>query len=206
MIHTHPEDEPDKPDETGLPDETKTADETEAADAGGGETPTEPQPPAPEEQIAALNDQILRLLAELENTRRRAERDHADALKYGAMALARDIVGAVDDLQRGLQAINQAVNKASNDMPPEEQNDTLTMLLEGVQATERNLLAGLSRHKVTPINPKGEKFDPNLHEALFETPDSGQPNGTIIEVVETGYMIGERLLRPAKVGIAKAKE
>ena len=196
MIHTHPEDETDKP------DETKTADETEAADAGGGETPAEPQPPAPEEQIAALNDQILRLLAELENTRRRAERDHADALKYGAMALARDIVGAVDDLQRGLQAINQA----SNDMPPEEQNDTLTMLLEGVQATERNLLAGLSRHKVTPINPKGEKFDPNLHEALFETPDSGQPNGTIIEVVETGYMIGERLLRPAKVGIAKAKE
>ena len=196
MIHTHPEDESDKPDETGRPDET------EAADAGGGETPAEPQPPAPEEQIAALNDQILRLLAELENTRRRAERDHADALKYGAMALARDIVGAVDDLQRGLQAIN----KASNDMPPEEQNDTLTMLLEGVQATERNLLAGLSRHKVTPINPKGEKFDPNLHEALFETPDSGQPNGTIIEVVETGYMIGERLLRPAKVGIAKAKE
>ena len=196
MIHTHPENETDKP------DETKTADEAEAADAGGGEAPAEPQPPAPEEQIAALNDQILRLLAELENTRRRAERDHADALKYGAMALARDIVGAVDDLQRGLQAINQAVN----DMPPEEQNDTLTMLLEGVQATERNLLAGLSRHKVTPINPKGEKFDPNLHEALFETPDSGQPNGTIIEVVETGYMIGERLLRPAKVGIAKAKE
>ena len=154
--------------------------------------------PTPEDQIADLNDQLLRSLAELENTRRRAERDRGEALKYGAMSLARDMVGVVDNLQRALQAIEQTDEATKADLPQEVQ-----ALLEGVDATQRDLLAVLGRHKVQPLNPMGEKFDPNLHEAMFEAPGTGQPAGTIIDVVETGYVMEERLLRPAKVGIAK---
>ena len=191
MTDTQPENETNKPTEADAQD-------TQPPNAPPTDAPTDPPALSAEQQVTVLNEQILRLLAELENSRRRAERDKADALKYGAMALARDIVGAVDDLQRALKAINE--------VPEAARGDTLNMLQEGVAATERNLLSGLSRHKVAPINPMGEKFDPNLHEALFEAPNSGQPSGTIIEVVEIGYMMDERLLRPAKVGVAKAKE
>lgn len=160
----------------------------------------EPQP-VPEtletavQKIAELNDQLLRALAELENTRRRAARDHAEALKYGGWALARDMLGAVDNLQRALKAIEN--------VPQDKRDEIVDTLLEGVAATERDLLAGLARHKVAPINPLGDKFDPNCHEALFETPGTEKPPGTVIEVVEVGYMMEGRLLRPAKVGIAK---
>ena len=81
--------------------------------------------------------------------------------------------------------------------------DAAKSLLEGVAATERDLIASMGRHKVSPVSPMGEKFDANIHEAMFEAPGTGQPAGTIIEVIETGYMMDERLLRPAKVGIAK---
>ncbi|MGC6534707.1 MAG: nucleotide exchange factor GrpE [Parvibaculales bacterium] len=172
----------------------------EAADA---ETETEAEseaetPPTPEEQIAELNDQLLRALAELENTRRRAERDRSEALKYGAVSFARDMVGVTDNLQRALKAIDD-MEAAQRDGLPE----TVSALIDGVAATERDLLAALARHKVSVIAPLGEKFDPNLHEALFEAPGTGQENGTIIDVIETGYVMEERLLRPAKVGIAK---
>ena len=154
--------------------------------------------PTAEEQMADLNDQLLRTLAELENTRRRAERDRADALKYGAVSFARDMVGVTDNLQRALKAIGDMDDDARAALP-----ETVTALVEGVAATERDLLAALARHKVSVISPLGEKFDPNLHEALFEAPGTGQETGTIIDVVETGYIMEERLLRPAKVGIAK---
>jgi molecular chaperone GrpE len=157
-----------------------------------------PAPPTPEEQIATLNDQVLRALAELENTRRRAERDRSEALKYGAVSFARDMVGVADNLQRALKAANE-MDEASKAALPE----TVQAVLEGVAATERDLLAALGRHKVKVLSPMGEKFDPNLHEALFEAPGTGQDAGTIIDVIETGYQMEERLLRPAKVGIAK---
>jgi molecular chaperone GrpE len=157
-----------------------------------------PAPPTPEEQIATLNDQVLRTLAELENTRRRAERDRSEALKYGAVSFARDMVGVADNLQRALKAANE-MDEASKAALPE----TVQAVLEGVAATERDLLAALGRHKVKVLSPMGEKFDPNLHEALFEAPGTGQDAGTIIDVIETGYQMEERLLRPAKVGIAK---
>ena len=160
--------------------------ETSEADAAEAETA--------EQKIADLNDNLLRTLAELENTRKRAERDRSEALKFGAMRFARDMLGVVDNLQRALKAF------ADNG---DELPENTAALVEGVAATQRDLLAALARHKVTPLNPMGEKFDPNLHEALFEAPGTGQENGTIIEVVETGYMMEERLLRPAKVGIAK---
>lgn len=186
-------------------DEPKLTPEAEAVteEAAGTETEAETEseaetPPTPEEQIAELNDQLLRALAELENTRRRAERDRSEALKYGAVSFARDMVGVTDNLQRALKAIDD-MEAAQRDGLPE----TVSALIDGVAATERDLLAALARHKVSVIAPLGEKFDPNLHEALFEAPGTGQENGTIIDVIETGYVMDERLLRPAKVGIAK---
>lgn len=151
-----------------------------------------------EDKLAAANDQLLRALAELENTRRRAERDRGEALKYGAMSFARDIVGVADNLSRALKVIEDTDDAAKADLP-----EAVQALLEGVDATQRDLMATLARHKVTPIAPMGEKFDPNLHEAMFEAPGTGQEAGTIIDVIETGFMMEDRLLRPAKVGIAK---
>ncbi len=196
-------------DETELPEtpatETPGAETTEAetpateteADANQeavSQMPEEAAEPTPEERLAEVNDQLLRTLAELENTRKRAERDRGEALKFGAMSFARDMLGVADNLQRALKAVADM----DTDLPEATQG-----LLDGVAATERDLLAALARHKVTPLQPMGEKFDPNLHEAMFEAPGTGQENGTIIEVVETGYLMEERLLRPAKVGIAK---
>ena len=152
------------------------------------------QEPNLEDRLAAANDQLLRSLAELENTRKRAERDRAEALKYGAMSFARDMLGVADNFQRALKAVD--------DME-EEVPEAMRGLLDGIAATQRDLLAALARHKVTPLDPMGEKFDPNMHEAMFEAPGTGQESGTIIEVIETGYMMEARLLRPAKVGIAK---
>ena len=176
-------------------DET-VADMTDAANAAQADD--EPAEETLEDKLAAANDQLLRTLAELENTRRRAERDRGEALKYGAMSFARDIVGVADNLARALKAIEDTDAAAKADLP-----EAIQALLEGVAATERDLMAVLARHKVTPIGPLGEKFDPNQHEALFEAPGTGQEAGTIIDVVETGFMMEDRLLRPAKVGIAK---
>ncbi|MDG1691531.1 MAG: nucleotide exchange factor GrpE [Alphaproteobacteria bacterium] len=199
--------------ETSSPEENQDADKSsnQNADAPNaqedaaleanledGEPAAPPPPPTPEEQIATLNDQVLRTLAELENTRRRAERDRAEALKYGAVSFARDMVGVADNLQRALKAASEMDAAAKIALP-----ETVQAVLEGVAATERDLLAALGRHKVKVLSPMGEKFDPNLHEALFEAPGTGQDAGTIIDVIETGYQMEERLLRPAKVGIAK---
>lgn len=195
----------DETEETNRPDAdaadaplTDAAPTDTAPDDKAGEQDDMPADETPEERLAAANDQLLRALAELENTRRRAERDRGEALKYGAMSFARDILGVVDNLQRAVKAVDDTDAAAKADLP-----DAVHALLDGVGATERDLLAALARHKVSPVAALGEKFDPNIHEALFEAPGTGQDSGTIIEVVETGYMMEERLLRPAKVGIAK---
>ena len=149
----------------------------------------------PEQQIAELNEKMLRLAAELENTRRRAERDKSDALRYGVTGFARDMVSVGDNLTRAFNAIEETDREGLS--------DNMVNLLEGVGATQRDLMAALQRNGVKPIAPEGEKFDPNFHEAMYEAPGTGQDSGTIIEVVEIGYMIGDRLLRAAKVGVAK---
>ena len=188
---------------TAAADEIET-EETEANieaadDANGAQDSADaPAEETLEEKLADANDQLLRALAELENTRRRAERDRGEALKYGAMSFARDIVGVADNLARALKAIEDTDEAAKADLP-----EAVQALLEGVDATQRDLMATLARHKVTPIAPLGDKFDPNLHEAMFEAPGTGQDAGTVIDVVETGFMMEERLLRPAKVGVAK---
>lgn len=155
-----------------------------------------------QEMIAKLNDataskddEILRYAAELQNTRRRAEKDRADALKYGVTGFARDMVAVGDNLLRALNALEESDREG---LP-----DNVTNLLAGVAATERDLMATLQRNGVKPLNPLGEKFDAHFHEALFEAPDTGKEAGTIIQVMENGFMIGERLLRAAKVGVAK---
>ena len=180
--------------DTQMPDEKapdiKTPDTEKSMEAEEAEAA-----PSLEDRLADTNDQLLRALAELENTRRRADRDRTEALKYGAASFARDMLGVADNLQRALHAVAE--------LDQETLPDAAKSLLEGVAATERDLIASMGRHKVSPVSPMGEKFDPNMHEAMFEAPGAGQPTGTIIEVIETGYIMDERLLRPAKVGIAK---
>lgn len=180
-----------------------TGEETEARSDGTGaeEAATEAADPEadealdPEAQIADLKDKLLRALADMENLRRRAQKDREDALKYSAANFARDMLSVGDNLRRAIESI------------PEEgdpDGTALVAFIEGVALTEKDLLAALERHGIKKIEPMGEKFDPQFHEAMFEIPTADAENGTVMQVVETGYVIHDRLLRPAKVGIAKA--
>jgi len=176
----------------GDPGDQQTADGVAAettADAGT------PEPVSLEDQITDLNDKLLRALAELENTRRRAERDRAEAQQYGMMRFARDMLSVSDNFGRALSSLSDEIRA--------ELPEAVTAVLEGIDATERELTATFERHSIIRVSPMGEKFDPNLHEAMFEAPGTGAAAGTVIEVIEPGYRIGERLLRPARVGVAK---
>lgn len=165
------------------------ADESAAAEAGAWD--------ALQTEINELKDRLLRAVAETENVRRRAERERAEASQYAASKFARDILSVADNLRRALTTIEGA----DRDNLPEPVKN----LLAGVELTERDLQSIFARHGIKAIEALGQKFDAHLHEALFEIPGSGQPNGTILQVVDTGYMIGERLLRPARVGVAKGE-
>jgi molecular chaperone GrpE len=182
-----------KTEAASAPDEQLS--EQPASNENEGENKEQPDEIDPQQQIADLNEKMLRLAAELENTRRRAERDKSDALRYGVTGFARDMVSVGDNLTRALNAIEETDREGLS--------DNMINLLEGVGATQRDLMAALQRNGLKPITPEGEKFDPNFHEAIYEAPGTGRDSGTIIEVLEIGYMIGERLLRPAKVGVAK---
>ena len=145
---------------------------------------------ASDQQAAQLKDQLLRALAESENVRRRADRERADTAKYAITGFARDVLRVADNLRRTLDT----VEKGEGD---------LKALVEGVEVTERDLMATLEHHEVKMIDPLGEKFDYNLHQAMFEVPDADKEPGTVVEVVQQGYVIADRLLRPAMVGVAK---
>ncbi len=142
-----------------------------------------------------LRDQTLRAMAEAENTRRRVERERGDAVKYAAIPVLRDVVRAADNLARALAAV-----------PAEaaEGNEQLKTLRDGVELTERELLAALQRHHVEKLEPLGEPLDPNLHEAMFEIPTAEQAPGTVVQLLEAGWKQHDRLIRPARVGVAKA--
>ncbi|MBK8007597.1 MAG: nucleotide exchange factor GrpE [Rhizobiales bacterium] len=148
-----------------------------------------------ETQVAALKDKYLRAHAEMENTRRRAEKDVADARNFSIAGFARDMLAVADNLGRALSAIDPAVREAAD--------STLQTLLEGVELTNRELAKTLDKHGVRLLNPMDQKFDPNFHQAMFEIPDDTVPAGTVKQVVQPGYAIGERVLRPAMVGITK---
>jgi molecular chaperone GrpE len=147
------------------------------------------------EEIASLKDRLLRALAEMENLRRRTEREVADARLYGITQFARDIVTVADNMERALQALDAEIR--------EKAEPGVKALLGGVELTERELIKVLEKHGVQKLDPSGQKFDPHRHQAMFEVPDASVPAGTVVQVVQAGYSIGERVLRPALVGIAK---
>jgi len=156
----------------------------------------EPTPStALEREHAEMKDRVLRTLAEMENLRKRTDREVADARLYGASSFARDVLVVADNMRRALDAL-----------PPEARADAeagMKSLVEGVELTERELLKALEKNGVRQFSPQGEKFDPNVHQAMFEIPDASVPAGSVVQVVQPGYMIGERVLRPALVGVSK---
>ena len=143
---------------------------------------------------AAMKDQLLRALAEAENTRRRTQRDREDFAKYSAAPLAKDILPVADNLARALAAVPKEA--LAND-------EALKNLVDGIAATERQLQSALERHNIKRIDPEGEKFDSHRHQAMFEVPGTDKPGGTVVQVLQAGYILHDRLLRPALVGIAK---
>jgi molecular chaperone GrpE len=151
--------------------------------------------PDPAALAAEFKDRLLRTLAEMENLRKRTEREVADARVYGVGSFARDVLVVADNMRRALETV-----------PPELRGSAqagVKALLDGVELTERELLKALEKNGVRQFTPQGEKFDPNIHQAMFEVPDATVPAGSIVQVVQPGYMIGERVLRPALVGVSK---
>ena len=166
-------------------EEIDTAAEPQAEDALAAAT----------RESAELKDKVLRTLAEMENLRRRTEREVSDARSYGIASFARDVLGIADNMQRALDAARQELGATPD--------PGAKALLEGVELTERELLKALEKNGVKKFDPQGEKFDPNLHQAMYEVPDPSVPSGMVMQVIQAGYMIGERILRPALVAVSK---
>ena len=169
-----------------------------------GETSAEAGPEmVPAEQVKAaleaagdFKDKMLRALAEMENLRKRTEREVADARTYGVTSFARDVLQVADNMHRALDAIGDELRETAD--------SKVTALLEGIDLTERELTKVLEKHGVKMFSPLGEKFDPNFHQAMYEVPDPSAAPGTVAQVIQAGYLIGERVLRPAMVAVAKA--
>jgi molecular chaperone GrpE len=165
------------------------------ADAAAESPMGEPEPFVELENLyqenAALKDKVLRTMAEMENLRRRTEREVADARTYGAANFARDMLTFADNMARALENA------------PKDGDGPLKALVDGIAVIEADFQSRLARHGVKKLEPQGQKFDPNMHEALFEIPDESVPSGTVLQVMEAGYTIGERCLRPAKVGVSR---
>ncbi|RXG92532.1 nucleotide exchange factor GrpE [Bradyrhizobium zhanjiangense] len=160
--------------------------------------PDDPEPGSVEtlqKEAAEARDRMLRTLAEMENLRKRTTKEVADARLYGITGFARDVLDIADNLQRALDAVPAEARAAAD--------PGLISLIEGVELTERSLLNALEKHGVKKFDPQGQKFDPNFQQAMFEVPDASVPSGTVVQVVQAGYTIGERVLRPALVGVAK---
>ena len=196
----------DEPKNDGIEEET----ETQPGDTAPQQEPlTGPQAAeAPEESGFALDplemlaaerdelkDKYLRLAAEMDNLRRRTARDVKDARAYSVSNFARDMLAVSDNLRRALDAIPAEALEAGE--------SGLKALAEGVEMTERAMLSALERHGVTQLSPVSQKFDPHFHQAMFEVPNPEVPNNTVVEVVQEGFVIGDRVLRPAMVGVAK---
>jgi len=146
-------------------------------------------------EVDSLKDQRLRALAEAENIRRRADKEKADASQYAVTKFARDMLGIADNFARALAAVPAPIRDAADPQ--------VKAVLDGVEATDRQLIQTLERYGVKPVDTSDGKFDPNLHQAIAEVPGNGKPAGSIVDVVQQGYTIGERLLRPAMVTVAK---
>ncbi len=197
--------EPENPEPENPETEVEAQDQDAAAEAN--EPAADPKPdlvdegPSAEDHVAALKTEVAELedkwrraLAEGENVRRRAERDKQDALKYGATNLAREILSVADNLRRALDSVSEEARAA---------DETLSALWVGIEMTEREMLNAFERISVKPIEAEGQRLDPYLHEAMYEVENPDVPAGTIIHVVQVGYKLHDRLLRPAKVGVAR---
>ena len=178
--------------------ETATEDDLEAP-----EPEPEPEPEPPEEvdreaeleaEAADLRDKLLRALAETENVRRRAGRDREDAFKYAVTNFARELLAVADNLRRAVDSVPADLRAG---------NEAVENLMVGVEMTEKAMLDAFDRCGIKPIEALGQRFDHNLHEALFELEDKEQPAGTVVQVIEAGFVLHDRLLRPAKVGVSK---
>lgn len=175
--------EPEEELDTGLINEEPLVEAAEEEIEAGGE-----------DEVAKLRDQLLRAVAELENTRKRAEREKEQTRKFGISEFARDLLTASDNLRRALDSA-----------PPQDDSmdDAVKNLIIGVEMTEKELLTVFEKHGIRKIDPMGEKFDYNFHQAMFELENTGEEAGTVVQVLQPGYAIADRLLRPAMVGVAK---
>lgn len=149
------------------------------------------------DEVGALKDRMLRMAAEAENTRKRLERERAEATLYAATNFARDLLSVADNMGRALSAVSPEARESADEVARN--------LLAGVEMTERELLNVFGRYNIRKLETIGQKFDPNMHQALFEVPTSERPPGTVMNEMQAGYAIGDRCLRPAMVGVAKAE-
>ncbi len=177
----------------GAPSAFTEADPQPAAKSS--DTPADPLAEA-QREAADYRDKLLRTLAEMENLRKRTEREIADARAYGIAGFARDVLAVADNMHRALEAIGPELRETAD--------AKVKSLIEGVELTERELLKTLEKHGVKKFSPEGQKFDPNVHQAMFELEHPALPPGHVAQVMQAGYMIGERVLRPAMVSVVKA--
>jgi molecular chaperone GrpE len=188
-----------------MTDPTARQAETMAEDADNATAPEAADPKAESKadsmadskrEAAEFKDKLLRTLAEMENLRKRTEREVLDARVYGIAGFARDVLAVADNMHRALAAIGPELREAAD--------AKVKALIEGVELTERELLKSLEKNGVKKFSPEGEKFDPNVHQAMYEIPTSDLPPGQVAQVIQAGYMIGDRVLRPAMVAVSKA--
>jgi molecular chaperone GrpE len=173
----------------------KDDENTSPVNAGASQTAAPEPSTALEREHAEMKDRLLRALAEMENLRRRTEREVADSRLYSVTSFARDLLVVADNMRRALEAVTPELRASTQ--------SAAKALVDGVELTERELLKALEKNGVRQFTPLGEKFDPNLHQAMFEVPDATVPAGSVVQVVQPGYMIGDRILRPALVGVSK---
>lgn len=181
------------------PEDQETDFSQQAAEQTAGDAAAEADAPDPVEVLRAenaeLKDRALRVMAEMENLRRRTEKELKDSRLYAVSSFARDMLTVSDNLRRAMEFL-----------PDEDRENAaagITTLIEGVEMTERELLNQLEKNGVKKLDPEGQKFDPHFHQAMFEVPNAEVPNNTVVQVVQAGYQIGERVLRPAMVGVSK---
>jgi len=177
-----------------MTDQTGGAEEVAQASADASEQPVQ-QSTVLEREHTETKDRLLRALAEMENLRKRTEREVADSRLYSVTSFARDLLVVADNMRRALDAVTPELRESAE--------SSVTSLIEGVELTERELLKALEKNNVRQFSPQGEKFDPNVHQAMFEIPDATVPAGSVVQVVQPGYMLGDRVLRPALVGVSK---
>jgi molecular chaperone GrpE len=183
-------------DEKNIPDGIDTSGAGGAPEAGAGEPSAAERVQQLEAELAELKDRSLRALADAENTRRRAQREIVESRKYAASGIVKDLLNVSDNLRRALESV-----------PPElrERDEQVKTLVVGVEMVEKDLLSVFEKHGVKRIEPLGEPFNHEYHQAMYEVENSGQPSGTIVQLLQPGYVMHDRLLRPAMVAVAKSR-